>query len=324
MDYHSVPPITVNTSLLAWLLEGDPAIRYQVYRDLLDEEKPDIQQRIIHEGWGARYLAKRNPDKHWGKGFYQPKWISSHYTLLDLRNLCAPRDTPMIRATIRFIVTNEKGRDGGINPSGTINQSDVCINGMFLHYAAWFETAGEDLESVINFILSQQLPDGGFNCRYNRSGARHSSLHSTLCILEGIQTYLQNAYDYRSAELKTVVSQSEAFILAHQLFRSDRTGDIIDQRMLRLSYPSRWKYDILRALDYFQSAGTGYDPRMEDALRVLIKKRRKDHTWPLQAKHPGLSHFEMEAPGQPSRWNTLRALRVLKHFQKIDISPASA
>ena len=102
--------------------------------------------------------------------------------------------------------------------------------------------------------------------------------------------------------------------MQHNLFRSDRTGEIIDKRMLMLSYPSRWRYDILRALDYFQFAGVDYDPRMQDALDVLLKKRRKDNRWPVQAKHPGQTHFEMEKTGGPSRWNTLRSLRVLKHF----------
>ena len=102
--------------------------------------------------------------------------------------------------------------------------------------------------------------------------------------------------------------------MQHRLYKSDRTGKIIHPRFLMLSYPTRWFYDILRSLDYFRDADVGYDPRMQDALDVLTTKRRKDGAWPLQAKHPGQTHFDMENPGQPSRWNTLRSLRVLKHF----------
>jgi hypothetical protein len=158
------------------------------------------------------------------------------------------------------------------------------------------------------------MKDGGFNCNSNRKGAIHSSLHSTISVLEGILEYAKNGYGYRLEELQEAEDKSRTFILQHRLFRSDRTGNIIDKKMLMLSYPSRWKYDILRALDYFQFAGINYDPQMQDALDILTKKRRKDNKWPVQAKHPGQTHFEMEKTGGPSRWNTLRAMRVLKHF----------
>ena len=156
--------------------------------------------------------------------------------------------------------------------------------------------------------------DGGFNCRVNRQGAVQSSLHSTISVLEGLQEYGANNYAYRMAEFEQIAVEAREFILQHHLFRSDRTGEIIDKRMLMLSYPSRWRYDILRALDYFQCTGVDYDPRMQPALDVLWKKRRKDNRWPVQARHPGQSHFEMEKTGGPSRLNTLRSLRVLKHF----------
>ncbi len=158
------------------------------------------------------------------------------------------------------------------------------------------------------------MADGGFNCRLNRSGAVHSSLHTTLSMLEGIREYARNGYTYRLAELEAIAAACREFILVHQLFRSDHTGKVIDRRFLMLSYPGRWRYDILRCLDYFQSAGIAYDPRMQPALDHLLGKRRKDGTWPVQARHAGQVHFEMEKTGGPSRWNTLRALRVLRHF----------
>ena len=142
-------------------------------------------------------------------------------------------------------------------------------------------------------------------------------MHSTLSVAEGILEYAKNGYRYRLKELKKAEEQSRAFLLDHKLFRSDRTGKIIDKKMLMLSYPSRWRYDILRAMDYFRLACVEYDSRMDDAMNVLFRKRRADNRWPLQARHPGQTHFEMEKAGKPSRWNTLRALRVLKHF-KVD------
>ena len=159
------------------------------------------------------------------------------------------------------------------------------------------------------------MKDGGFNCRSNTSGAVHSSLHSTLSVLEGIFEYQENGYSYRLAELKQVAKESQEFILMHKLFRSDKSGEIINPNFLKLCYPGRWYYDILKALDYLQFAHAPYDPRMDDAVEVILSKRTKDGLWKLAAKHPGKTHFEMEQAGTPSRWNTLRAMRVLKHYQ---------
>ncbi|MCK5465131.1 MAG: hypothetical protein KAI95_19020 [Bacteroidales bacterium] len=301
--------------IIDWLLEGDISIRYQVQRDLLSIEDEDLRNRISLEGWGAQFLSRRRPDGHWGMKFYQPKWTSSHYTLLDLRNLCIAPDCREIMETLEKIIRTEKGRDGGIRPIGSVQASDVCINGMFLNYASYFKTAPEQLESVVDFILSQTMPDGGFNCMSNRSGAVHSSLHTTLSVLEGITEYEQNGYQYRLDELGLALRSSMEFILIHQLFLSDRTGEIIKKDFLRISYPGRWKYDILRAMDYFQHARLDWDERMNPALQVLLKKRNKDFTWNVQAKHPGQVHFDMEIAGKQSRWNTLRALRVLKHYK---------
>jgi hypothetical protein len=204
-------PATAST-LIEWLLQGDVAIQYQTHRDLMGQERPDLQARIATEGWGARFLAARQPHGHWGQKFYQPKWISSHYTLLDLRNLCLAPTPPAVRETIDRIAREEKTADGGVNPAETIAQSDVCVNGMFLNYAAYFRTDPALLESVVDFLLGQHMPDGGFNCRSNRSGAVHSSMHSTISVLEGILAYEQNGYAYRLAALQAVARQSEEFL----------------------------------------------------------------------------------------------------------------
>ncbi|MCD4665478.1 MAG: hypothetical protein K8R68_09410 [Bacteroidales bacterium] len=304
-----------NKKIINWLLEGDVSIQYQVHRDLLSEHREDLRNRIASEGWGYKYLSLQKENGHWGRKFYQPKWTSTHYTLLDLKNLGISSGNSKIKRTINILLEQEKGEDGGINPSGTIKNSDVCLNGMFLNYASYFGMDERKLRSIVDFILLQRMDDGGFNCRLNRSGAKHSSLHSTLSVLEGILEYFLNGYSYRLSELKESEATSREFILKHRLFISDRTDNIINKNFLKLTYPSRWKYDILRALDYFRLSEIPFDERMKPAINVLIKKRKKSKYWLLQANHPGQTHFNMEQVGKPSRWNTLRALRVLKHFK---------
>jgi hypothetical protein len=303
------------TRIIDWLLKGDVAIQYQVHRDLLSNEREELQHRISEEGWGAKFLARRNPDGHWGRKFYQPKWISSHYTILDLRNLSISPHQPLIGETIDLIIANERGADGGINPSGSTRMSDVCVNGMFLNYASYFQTDPRKLEPIVDFLLTQRMGDGGFNCQSNRSGAVHSSLHSTISVLEGISEYEKNGYEYRLEELQKAKQTSIEFILLHRLYLSDRTGEIIRKDFLKLTFPCRWRYDILRALDYFQYEQVSWNDRMKPAVQVLLNKRNRDGTWNMQAGHPGQVHFEMEKAGQPSRWNTLRALRVLRYYE---------
>ena len=298
--------------IISWLLSGDVSIQYMVYRDILAEERGDLQARISLEGWGAQFMSKRFPDGHWGLKFYQPKWTSSHYTLLDLRNLCISPNSSLIKVSIDNILNECKAMDGGIYLSS--QKSDVCVNGMFINYASYFKSDENKLKSVIDCLLNELMPDGGFNCRSNRSETVHSSLHTTLSVLEGITEYEYNGYSYRLDELKEAVQSSKEFILQHQLYISDRTGKIINNNFLKLPYPRRWKYDILSALDYFQYSKSGWDDRLSPAIKVLIKKRNKDGTWSQQAKHPGQIHFEMEKAGRPGRWNTLRAMRVLNHF----------
>ena len=304
----------ITDSIIQWLLEGDVSILYQVHRDLLNSEQHALRQRIATEGWGQILLSRRLSNGHWGRSFYQPKWTSTHYTLLELKNLAIQPSIPEINQTLELIIRNEKCTDGGINPGGGTRVSDVCVNGMFLNYAAYFGAPEDQLNSVINFLIGQQMNDGGFNCHSNRKGAVHSSLHTTLSVLEGILEYSRNGYNYRLDELLQMARESVEFILQHRLYKSDKTGKIIDEKMTRFSFPCRWKYDVLRALDYFKDAKTKYDHRMDDALELLLKKRTADRKWLLQAKHPGQVHVELETPGKPSRWNTLRAMRVLMHF----------
>ncbi len=301
--------------ILEWLLKGDVSIQYLVYRDLLGTDRKDLQDRIGSEGWGKQFLSKRKPTGHWGNRFYQPKWISTHYTLLDLRNLNLNPDHKLVKESIEQVLNTSKAEDGGIQlgPS-TSHRSDVCVNGMFLNYASYFNMPEKELKSIVDILLNEIMPDGGFNCRTTRSGARHSSLHSTISVLEGLFGFQKAGFTYRKDDISIAIKSAEEFILIHRLFLSDRTGKIIHKDFLKLSYPSRWKYDILRALDYFQKAERKWDERMDEAFTMILNKRNKDGTWNLQAAHPGKVHFIMEQASKPSRWNTLRAMRVLKHF----------
>ena len=215
-----------------------------------------------------------------------------------------------------MVLNESMAEDGGIclGPSSSVH-SDLCVNGMFLNYASYFLTNEQQLQSIVDSILSEIMPDGGFNCRTTRSGAIHSSLHTTISVLEGLIEFQNNGYTYRINELQSARKSAEEFILLHQLFLSDHTGQIIQKDFLKMPYPSRWKYDILRALDYFQYAGIKWDGRMKSAINVILKKKNKEGTWNLQAAHPGQVHFIMEKAGMPSRWNTLRTMRVLEHFK---------
>lgn len=302
--------------VLDWLLDGDVAVRYQVHRDLLGRDDEELRRRIALDGDGAALLAARGANGHWGRGFYQPKWTSSHYTLLELKNLGLPPRTPAARETGALILAMEKGPDGGLNPSRTIGQSDVCVNGMALNYLSYFGAATGDLDSIVDFILAQRMADGGFNCRSNRSGATHSSVHTTVSVIEGVTEYLRHGHPYRSEELGAAARTSVEFLLRHRLFRSEHTGEPMDPEFVRLHHPARWHFDILRGLDAMADARVALDPRMTDALEILRGRRRDDGRWAANRPYPGATHLPARRAGQPDRWVTLIALRVLASYDE--------
>ena len=303
-----------NKAIIDWLLSGDVAVQYQTMRDLLGEDQVQLQNRISTEGWGKHYLAARNPDGGWGDTFYKPFWTSTHYTLLELKRLQIAPTTPGLLETIVPIAERQISRDGGLGDTVGCRKSDVCVNGMFLTYACYFRIPEALTRSIVDFLLSQKMKDGGFNCMSNRSGAVHSSLHSTLSVLEGFLEYRRAGYSYRQGEIKEAVDSSQEFILKHRFFRSDRTGAVINPDFLKMPYPQYWRYSVLKALDYFRDACVPFDPRMKDALSDIAARRRADGKWPRQAALPGKVHFVMEPPRGPSRWNTLIALRVAKVY----------
>lgn len=302
--------------IIKWLLQGDVSIQYQVHRDLLKSNikiQEKLQKKIEKEGWGREFLSKQKKDGHWGNGFYDPKWTSTHYTLLDLKNLGLAKDNKNVRKIIEILLKTKIYKDGGINYAKTIKFSDICINGMVLNFSSYFSILLPETYKIIDYLLSHQMKDGGWNCLWYKD-AKHSSLHSTLSVLEGFLEFRKIGVKYRESDIISAEKNAIEFILKHQLFKSERTGEIIDKKFIILSYPSRWRYDILRALDYFRDANVIYDKRIDAAIEILLKKRRSDGKWPLQMKHPGKVHFDMEKVADLSRWNTLRALRVLNYY----------
>ena len=299
--------------MLDWLLDGDVAVAHVATRDLLGRTDADLERRIATEGIGAALLAARQPNGHWGRGFYQPKWTSSHYTLLQLCEIGLSPSHPAARSTVELILDTEKGDDGGLNPSRPRTPSDACINGMALRYASWFEAPEQPLRSIIDFLLSQRVADGGFNCRNNRPRGHvtHSSMHTTVSVLEGITQYLRSRHEYLRQPLEQVAASSAEFLLRHRLFRSERTGEVINPEFTRLHFPARWHYDILRGLDSLAAAGVPRDERMDEALTLIRTRRRPDGRWNANSAYAGLTHVANERAGQPSRWVTVIAERVL-------------
>lgn len=300
-------------AVFSWLLGGDPSIAYLTKRDLLGYEDLTEKSRIGRHGWCAEYLRHRNSDGSWGYSFYQPKWISTHYTLLELRNLAYDRSDKTIQKEIERISYQEL-LDKSIGRRVAIG-SDVCVCGMFLNYAAYFQVDGQALKHIVNFILGQKMEDGGYNCDHFRYDVKHSSLHSTLSVLEGFNSYCGSHYSYRIEEVRQAAQECVNFILDHKLFRSSTTDEIIDQKFLRMTYPFRWKYTVLRALHCLAEGNIKYDPRINDALTYVIEKRNKSGSWNLQSKFTGKEYFAPEDVGKPSRVITYFALKILKSYE---------
>ncbi len=302
--------------VISWLLEGDPAIRWQVMRDLLDEPErihgPE-RRKTESQGWGARLLSCQDPSGLWAKSLYNRKWISATYTLLHLCRLGLPEDNLQARSGCARILESNIARDGGINYWPSFKQSETCVTGMTLFFLAYFRTGGESLHAIADHLVRRQMEDGGWNCQMPK-GATHGSFHTTINVLEGLLEY-EKAFTHPPVRTAGVRAKAQEFLLVHRLFRSHRTGRQARSVFTQLSFPPHWYYDILRSLDYFREARAAFDSRMDDALGIIRKKRREDGFWPLQANHPGKTWFEMETPGMPSRWNTLRALRVLRAFE---------
>jgi len=315
--------MSVDAEIIQWLLDGDPAIRWQVHRDLLDSPPGVIateRLRVAQEGWGRRLLAFQDADGRWGGGLYSPKWISTTYTLLALRMLGLPADNPQALAGCRLLLEHGVFPDGGINFSHHAKYSETCVTGMVLSILADFRCSDPRLEGIASYLLGQQMADGGWNCESYR-GATHSSFNTTLLALEGLHAYEQIA-PQPAPPLQAAQVRGREFLLAHWLYRSHRTGEVVSPAMTRFPYPPRWQYDVLRALDYFQSVHASRDERLKDSIHLLLSKRKADGRWAAYRGPSGRAFFDLEEPGEPGRGNTLRALRVLRWWDSEEVSGA--
>lgn len=306
----------MDESTLNWLLAGDPSIRWQVMRDLQNSPVSVYEAeraRLDQVGWGAELLSRQADDGHWGGGIYSPKWTSTTYTLLLLRQMgLAPRHPQAIRGLDNFYFRGLE-QDGGINWFKSFKHSETCVNGMILTLLSYFGHADDRIHSVAAHLLRQQMPDGGWNCERPK-GATHSSFHTTISVLEGFSEYLR-AYPQPPVDPRSAISAAHEFLLGHRLYQSHHTGKPADPSMARMYFPPRWHYDFLRGLDYFQTSGAERDERMLPAIELLCGKRTFDGRWVMNTAWKGRVFFPIEEANRPSRWNTLRALRVLKWWQ---------
>lgn len=307
--------------VLGWLLDSDPAVRWQVLRDLTDEPSVTIaaeRARVATEGWGARLLSLRDTDGQWAGGACFPAhfrgdfsagqpWTSTLPTLMLLREFGVDPDSAPVRETIGLIAANCRWEHAG--QPFFAGEVEPCINGRTVAIGAYFGVAVDD---IVGRLLTEQLADGGWNCEAENGSVR-SSFDTTICVLEGLLA-VEEA-NRVSSELTAARRRGEEYLLSRRLFRRQRDGSVIDRNWLRFSFPTYWHYDVLRALDYFRAAGGVADPRLAEAVDLVRSKRDPDGTWRLENTHPGAVHFRLEdGDGAPSRWNTLRALRTIAWY----------
>lgn len=313
----------VADDVIEWLVDGDPAIRWQVMRDLLDAPSAEVaaeRERVAETGWGRRLLDRQAEDGRWAgdgkgkeryRGLYSPKWTSTTYTLLLLRRLGLEPGHPAAAAGCRALVENSQWDDDGAVRPWASEETDTCVCAMFLGLFEYFDYEAPDRrDGLLDYLLADQKDDGGWNCD---PGSAVGSVHTTISTLEALQLRRPGT---PGEAVDAAMERGHEYLLERELFRSRRTGEPIRPEFTRFSFPPRWRYDVLRALDHLQAAGAPIDSRAADAIELVRDKRRPDGTWPLQNRHPGETYFEMEEPGGPSRWNTLRALRVLRWWEE--------
>lgn len=313
-------------TVLDWLLDSDPAIRWQVMRDLVDasdEEVSSERDRVASQGWGARLLALQDEDGYWAGGAYMPAnfswteierdgerrliaqpWTATFWSLVLLRTLGIDPNSDAARTAVAKVAENVRWEhDGQRFFDGEV---EPCINGRVVALGAYF---GQDVSGVVDRLLTEQMDDGGWNCE-QENGSTRGSFHTTISVLEGLLEF--ETFVGPTAETREVRARGEEFMLERRLMRRLLDGEVIDERWTRFAFPIYWHYDVLRGLDYLQSAGRPVDERTAEGLELVERNRMGDGRWPRQNVHPGAVHFDVDvAEGEPSRWNTLRVLRVL-------------
>ncbi len=307
--------------LTGWLLDSDPALRWQVLRDLAGASAAEVaaeRARVATEGWGARLLALADGDGQWAGGACFPRgfrgdfsqgqpWTSTYPTLLLLRDLGIDPSAEPVRRIIALVRDNCRWENAG--QAFFDGEVEPCINGRVVALGAYF---GVPVDGIVTRLLGEQLADGGWNCEAENGSVR-SSFHTTMCVLDGLL-----AYEHATGGTPESVAarhRGEEYLLERRLMRRLSTGEIVDPDWLRFSFPTQWHYDVLRGLDHFRALGGVPDQRLAEAISLVRDKRQADGTWLLENTHRGAVHFAMEAgDDRPSRWNTLRALRVLNWY----------
>ena len=303
--------------VIDWLMDSDPAIRWQVVRDLRDASPGEIaaeRARVADEGLGAEILRRQETDGSWRREG-APKWLSTLFTLQLLRAAGVDSGDPEVEAAMTRAETNLRWNDNGgcwdVRPAETggnpffEGEEEPCINGGVLAFGSYF---GHPEERLARRLVSEQLEDGGWNCE--APGSRRSSFHTTICVLEGLLEY-ERAVGH-APEVAEARRRGEEYLLKRGLMRRLSNGELVSAEFLELAFPPRYHYDVLRALDYFRAAGGEPDARIREAVGVIESKRQADGRFILDRAYETATVEVGEPVGEPSRWNTLRALRVLR------------
>ena len=313
-----------SVTVVDWLFHSDPSIRWQVMRDLTGAPAGEVaaeRARVATEGWGARLLGLQDADGRWGGAAWNRGWNSTMHVLWLLRHLGLDPASPEARRAVGLVRDHVTWQGCGPqecdgNPFFA-GELEPCINGQVATAGAYF---GQDVRSIVNGLLGEQLSDGGWNCEAPNRSTR-SSFNTTICVLEALLEH------ERAGEGTPVVTaarlRGEEYLLERRLFRRRSTGEVIerdrkgDAMWTRFAFPTWWHFDVLRGLEYLRSAGVGPDERVADAIKLVASKRDGDGRWPLETRYPGVMPVETdEGEGRPSRWNTLRALRVLRWYEQ--------
>jgi len=309
----------VKRPVMQWLLDGDPSIGWQAMRDLAGAPADEVaaeRARVATEGAGARVLALQGSDGRWGGAAWNRGWDSTMHALMLLRDLGldpasdqARRAVGLVRDRVTWQGCGPPECDGNGFFAGEV---EPCINGQVAAVGAYF---GEDVRGLVDRLLAEQLPDGGWNCDAER-GSMRSSFHTAICVLDALLEYEQAGRG--GAEVTEARLRGQEYLLERRLLRRLSTGEPIDDRKARgadwtrFAFPTWWHYDLLRGLDYLRLAGVTPDERVSEAVDRVASRRDGDGRWPLDTRHPGRMLIEIDdGEGRPSRWNTLRALRVL-------------
>jgi hypothetical protein len=282
-----------------WLLDGDPAVRWRVLRDLAEAPRAEVErerQRVAVEGWGARLLAAQNDDGGWGEGVYSPKWTSTTYTLLRLMWLgLMPGHPAALRGCAQVWDWQARWR-----------APETCIVSILVRITCAHDFPAPRLDELVEHLLGQQLADGGWNCKSPRSA--HGSFHTSIQALEGLRAYAESGR--AGVDTSAAVARGQEFFLRHQLYQSHRTGEVAIPASLRFPAFPEWHFDVMRGLEYFRAVDVR-DERLAQAVEIVRTACRRDGRWSTYAPYAGRQWFAIETPG-PSRWNTARALTVLK------------